>query len=83
MGPLPLPSHDDTTLPVLAAANRWEPKEEALARSFVGDRNLVVDVGVHCGYFTMALAKAAAQATVLSIEAEPPTTGCSVATATG
>ena len=72
VGPLLLPASDRMIAVALQRDGVWEPAEGEALRRLVRSGMTALDVGAHCGYFTLLLSRLVGPAgRVLAIEAEP------------
>ena len=72
VGPLLLPASDRMIAVALERDGVWEPEERDALRRLTREGMTVLDVGAHCGYFTLLLAKLVGPSgTVLAVEADP------------
>jgi len=71
VGPLLLPSSDRMIAVALERDGVWEPEEGEALRRLAREGMTVLDVGAHCGYFTLLLSKLVGpRGKVLAIEAD-------------
>jgi len=72
VGELLLPASDQLMRIGLARDGVWEPREGAVLRELVSPGMAALDVGAHCGYFTLMLAHLVGEkGEVVAIEPEP------------
>jgi FkbM family methyltransferase len=71
VGPLLIPAHDQVIRPFIETRGTWEPEESEFFRKRLRPGMVVLDVGAHCGYFTLLFAeRVGAGGRVIAIEAE-------------
>ncbi|HYU60301.1 MAG TPA: FkbM family methyltransferase [Solirubrobacterales bacterium] len=72
VGAILMPAGDQLMRVGMARDRVWEPNEGALFREIVSPGMTVLDVGAHCGYFTLMLAGlVGGEGEVVAIEPEP------------
>ena len=72
VGPLLLPASDRMIAVALERDGVWEPEEGEVLRRLAREGMTVLDVGAHCGYFTLLLSRLVGPSgRVLAIEADP------------
>lgn len=72
VGPLLLPAGDKVIRPGLESNGVWEPEEAAVIRTLVEPGATVLDVGAHCGYFTLMMSGLVGPGgTVVALEPAP------------
>ncbi|MDQ3647023.1 MAG: FkbM family methyltransferase [Actinomycetota bacterium] len=72
IGPLLLSADDQVVTPYMQYHGAWEPEESTAIRELAHAGMTVVDVGAHCGYFTLLLAKLVdVTGSVVAVEPDP------------
>jgi len=72
VGLLLLPASDRMIAVALQRDGVWEPEEGQVLRGLAREGMTVLDVGAHCGYFTLLLSKLVGpEGKVLAVEADP------------
>jgi FkbM family methyltransferase len=72
VGPLLLPEGDQMIAVTLERDGVWEPEEGEALRQLVEPGMTVLDIGAHCGYFTLMLSKQVGHGgRVVAVEAAP------------
>lgn len=72
LGPLVLLRDDHVLAPIVRDTGQWEPAESAALAALIAPGASVVELGAHCGYLTVLMAKAAGpRGRVLALEPHP------------
>jgi FkbM family methyltransferase len=72
VGPLLLPASDRMIAVALERDGVWEPEEGTVLRRLTRKGMTVLDVGAHCGYFTLLFSELVGpEGRVLAVEADP------------